>query len=477
MKNRKVAESYFFSLMYNFLSILTPLITAPYVARVLEPDGIGIYSLTLNNVNYLVVLGVLGLGTYGQFEIAKVKDSLQDRSKIFFEILFTRLITHSISLIGFIMLIYEVQEYKVMYFIQGVILISSMFDVTWFFQGIEEFKKIALRNTVVKVVNVILIFLFVQNKSDLVIYTIIFVGCNLVGNLCFVPILKNYLCKINYNTLKFRPHINSALIFFVPSVAAMLGSSVDKTMIDLFNKLPEENGYYAQASKIENLFFTMFSSLNLVMRSRMAYLFSNAKSDDIKQLMHKSLRFVVFLSFPIAFGMAGLADNFVPWFFGDGYEKVATLMMIFAGWMIFKPISNCVLEQDIMASGRQKVFNTIIWIGAISNIVLNLILIPLFASIGAAIASVASEFIIFLVTMLKCSENVKLGEILQSSKNNLIAAMLMFMAMLSVSLMIDIPIFITVLQGVLGLIVYIFVLYLLEDQMCKDLLAVVLKRK
>ena len=153
MKNRKVAESYFFSLMYNFLSILTPLITAPYVARVLEPDGIGIYSLTLNNVNYLVVLGVLGLGTYGQFEIAKVKDSLQDRSKIFVEILFTRLITHSISLIGFIMLIYEVQEYKVMYFIQGVILISSMFDVTWFFQGIEEFKKIALRNTVVKVVN------------------------------------------------------------------------------------------------------------------------------------------------------------------------------------------------------------------------------------------------------------------------------------------------------------------------------------
>ena len=476
LKKSSIAENYIFSIVYNILSIIVPLITAPYIARVLEPDGVGIYSLTSNNVSYFVAFGVLGLGTYGQLEIAKVMDDVYQTSKIFFEISIVRIVTHAICIIVFCILLLFIEQYQVMYFIQGAILLSSMLDVTWFFQGVEEFKKIAIRNILIKVISVIFIFALVKSKHDLVIYTIIMLASSFISSICLIPLLRNYLIKINLKTLHFKPHVKGAFMFFIPTIASVIGSSVDKTMIDIICDVPEENGWYAQAYKMQILCFTLFSALNQVMRSRMAYLFSNEKKDDIKRLVHKSLKFIVFLAFPIAFGMAGMAYSFVPWFLGTGYEKVSVLMIIFAGWMIFKPISNCVLEQDIMASGRQKVFNIIIWVGAISNVFFNIILIPFFSSVGAAVASVFSELIIFIITIFKSSENFVFRDLVESSWNKLFSSVVMVSVMYLIGYCIEIPIFTTVLQGILGATTYIAVLLFFNDKVCKDLINMILKK-
>ena len=215
-----------------------------------------------------------------------------------------------------------------------------MLDLTWYFQGIEEFKKIAIRNIVIKLISVAMIFLLVKDKNDLIMYAVILTGSNLLCNLCFYPVIGKYICKVDLKKLSLGRHVRGSLVFFLPTIASVIISSLDKTMIGIITGSESENGYYAQAYKIENLCFAVFSSLNVVMRSRMTFLFHNFKQSEMSRLLGKSLQFVGLLAFPISLGTIAITDNFVPWFFGSGYDKVKLLLPIFAFWLIFKSFSS-----------------------------------------------------------------------------------------------------------------------------------------
>ena len=308
------------------MSIIVPIITTPYIARVLEAEGVGKYSTVANNSNYFVLLAVLGLGTYGQLETAKCKDDIAARSKCFIEIVLTKCITHGISLLLYIVLVIVTPKYKDLYLIQGTVLFSSLLDVTWFFQGLEEFKKISIRNIIIKLVSVTAILCFVRTREDVGIYTFILAFSSLISSICLLPSLRKNICRVDMTSLNLLKHVKGSLVFFVPSIASMIISTVDKTMIDAFTQMPEENGYYAEASKIELLCFSLFSSLNLIMRSRMAYLFHNKHKDETSGLLLRSMQFVVMIAYPITVGTIAITNRFVPWFFGPGFEKVTVLL-------------------------------------------------------------------------------------------------------------------------------------------------------
>ncbi len=474
MKKNSIKANIIFSLLYQMMIIIVPLITTPYIARVLEADGIGVYSITATNVGYFILFGVLGLGTYGQLEIAKVKDDIEKRSKCFFEIVVTRILTHSISIIGYIILIVLTDKYKSMYIIQGTLLLASLFDVTWYFQGIEEFRKISIKNMIIKGISVVAVLCFIKKKEDLPLYAIIISGSVLLSNLCMFPSLRNNVCGVSPKELKLKRHIKGSLVFFIPSIASMIISSVDKTMLDAITQMPEENGYYAQAFRIENLCMSLFSSINLVMRSKMANLHFNSNDDEVFRLLQRSLRFVSFFAFPISLGLLSISGTFVPWFFGDGYEKVSILLPIFSGWMIFKSISNCILEQDIMASGKQKVFNAIIWAGTITNIILNSVLIRSFLSVGAAVASVLSEFCIFVLAIRYSRSEITFIRIFQMSWKYLTAATIMTVINIVFGISTKPSIFVTTLQIGVGVIIYFSILSLLRDMLWKEMIGKVI---
>ena len=470
MANREnsIKTNYIFSLLFQLLTIIVPLITTPYLSRVLQPEGIGIYSLTNTNISYFTLVGVLGLGTYGQLEVAKVKNDIGKRSQLFFEIMTTRVITHCIAGAAFMVLLALTTKYRTMYAIQGVLIVSSMLDLTWYFQGIEEFKKIAIRNIVIKLISVALIFLLVKDKNDLIMYAVILTGSNLLCNLCFYPVIGKYICKVDLKNLSLGRHVRGSLVFFLPTIASVIISSLDKTMIGIITGSESENGYYAQAYKIENLCFAVFSSLNVVMRSRMTFLFHNFKQSEMSRLLGKSLQFVGLLAFPISLGTIAITDNFVPWFFGSGYDKVKLLLPIFAFWLIFKSFSNCLLEQNIMATGRQKIFNSIIWVGAICNIILNAILISRFQSIGAAIASVVSELVIFCLAVYFSRSVTSVGSIVSVSWKYCCSAIVMGVAAYAVGSHLDARLTTTVLQIIVGACVYCICLFILRDSLTKD---------
>ena len=464
-KENSIKTSYLFSLAFQVFSMIVPLITTPYVSRILGPDGVGAYSFTNSNVTYFTLIGVLGLGTYGQLEVAKVKNSVEKRSKLFFEIMTIRGFTHIVAISLYSILIIFSEKYRIMYLIQASLLVASVFDITWFFQGIEEFKRVAIRNIVIKAASVGLIFLFVKSKNDLYLYTIILSASVLLSSLCFYPYLKKYIIKGGKDKKELKKHIKGTCVFFIPTIASIIMTSLDKTMIGLITGSEEENGYYAQAYKIESLCFTIFSSLNVVMRSRMAFLYNSNMGKEVKELLSKSVQFVVFLAFPLCFGLISITNNFVPWFFGDGYDKVKVILPIFSFWLIFKAQSNCLLEQHVMVSGRQKEFNQIIWVGTLCNVLLNSVLICFIDSIGAAIASVISECVIFILALRACRKVVTFSEMIEVAWKYVVASATMAVVVFFVGELFEASVMSTVIQICVGFVSYFVILIIMHDRM------------
>ena len=233
MAKKSVKKNYIYNVLYQFLAILIPVITTPYLSRVLGAEKIGIYSYTLSIVTYFILFGSLGVAMYGQREIAYVQDDVKKRSVIFYEIVIMRLITLSLSLLLFYISFCLKGDYTFYYRILILELVANMLDISWFFNGLEEFKKTVTRNTIVKLISLLSIFLFVKKPTDLYIYFIIYVLSTFLGNLSLWFYLKKYIKKVPIKELKIFRHIKPAILLFIPQVAIQVYTLLDKTMLGI----------------------------------------------------------------------------------------------------------------------------------------------------------------------------------------------------------------------------------------------------
>ena len=193
---KSIAKNYIYNLIYQMLSILLPVITTPYLSRVLGAENIGIYGYTISIVTYFILFGTLGISMYGQREIAYKAQNKKEQSKTFFEIIILRAFTLTISIITFYIIFGRSGDYAVYYRILIIQLVANLFDISWFFQGIEEFDKTVIRNLVIKMLSLVLIFVLVNRPEDLWKYFLIYVGAELIGNLTLWLYIPKYLEKI-----------------------------------------------------------------------------------------------------------------------------------------------------------------------------------------------------------------------------------------------------------------------------------------
>ena len=275
MKKKSITKNYIYNLSYQILIIFLPLITTPYVSRVLGAENVGIYGYTLSIVTYFVLFGALGVSMYAQREIAYVQNDIKERSKICVEILIFRLITMSVSILLYYIFFVNGNNYQNYYFILIMELVSTCFDISWFFQGLEEFKKTVIRNIIVKLISFICILVFVKTKNDLSIYILIYVLSNFIGNISLWIYLPKYIEKIKINELNIFKHLKPTLWLFIPQIAMQIYTVLDKTMIGTIIEDKSEVGYYEQAQKIVKLCLTLVTSLGIVMVPRMANTFAS----------------------------------------------------------------------------------------------------------------------------------------------------------------------------------------------------------
>lgn len=466
MKQKKISVNIVYSILLQISSIIAPLITAPYIARVLSAELIGDYSYVLANSSYFVLVALGGIPLYGTLKCAAIRDNKTELSKLFWEIMALKISLTGLCTVVYLVLFFgiNVDGYKVLYTIMLLNLWGNALDLAWFFNGLEEFRVIAIRSMIVRIFCIFAILLLVNNKDDIYIYAIIVQGSTVAGYVSAYPELHDKIEKVQWRELKVLRHLVPTLPYFIPGLINTIFSSADKTMLGVFCNNAYEVGVYEQANKICQLCIMVISAISNVIFPRVSYLYNNSgNKEKLSEILHSSIRIAVFAAVPISFGIAGIADYFVPFFYGPGYEKSALLLKILCFNVLFVTLSNFCGQQCLIGRNRQKEYNVAVCVGALSNVAINFCLVRDFQSIGVSMASAIASFLGLILIMWYGRDAISFKNYIVIMKNYVIAAMGMILIIRFIVLE---DIFVTLsVRIVLGAVIYFVILCLLKDQL------------
>lgn len=458
-----VKKNYLYNLTAQLLTIILPVVTTPYVTRVLGNENLGIFSYAQSIVNYFILFGCVGLNTYSQREIAFHKEDRHRQSVVFAEVMIIRLVTVTLSIIAYWWAIIRTADYPLYYSIFGLELFAALLDISWFLQGNENFRSQMVRTIITRVLGLACIFLFVKGAEDLYIYILCCSGAILAGNLSLWFSVRKNLDPFHRNELRPLRHLKPAMIMFLPQIAVSVYTQLDKTMIGLLTLHDyNEVGYYSQAEKIVKIAMTIVTSLGSIMLSRVTIAISQNDQKGAEAYIHNSFRFMYLLGCPIAFGLAAICPDMVPWFFGAGYEPVIPCMALLCPLILIIGISNIFGTQYMIPTQRMKEYTASIFGGMVVNVVFNLILIPYFGAIGAVIATLLAESAVSLRQYLYL-KTIFRPSIFLVGIRNVIAAAIMGCIVYAMTIWLPATIWATALEIAVGAVVYFVALVLLRD--------------
>lgn len=395
-KNNSVAINGLFFAGYRVLNILFPLITSVYVARVLLPSGTGRVAYAQNVVTYFTLLASLGLPTYGTREIARNLSSGERYNETFFELVSINTISTTICVIAYYMLCFMIPSFRndlQLYLVAGLAIVLNYFNIDWLYQGREEYKYIAIRGFLIKALSVILLFFVVKKQSDYVAYAGIY--CLVLGGNNFVNCigLKRRI-HFTKTKLNLKKHLKFIIILFTTTIAIELYTMLDTTMLGIMCS-DRVVGYYSYAMKTTKIIITVLTAATTVLLPRLSSTYHISK-ERYKSLANKGIEFLFSVSIPISAYMYFNAYDIVVFLYGNHYENAVETLKILALLIPFISFSTYLGAQILCSANCEKDMLVAVSIGAITNVLMNAVLIPQFYQNGAAIASVTSEFMVML---------------------------------------------------------------------------------
>lgn len=423
-------KNFLYNVIYQLLILILPLITIPYVSRVLGADGIGVYSYTYSIVYYFMIIAMLGLNNYGNRTIAKVRDNKKQLSKEFCSIYYLQLIMSIIMVILYLLyvIIFD-NKYKTIALIQTLYVISSVFDVNWFLFGIEKFKLTITRNTIIKLSSLILIFAFVKTPDDVWKYTVILAGSTLFSNMVLMTFLRKYISFEKVYKKDILKHFKPCLVLFLPVIAVSIYKIMDKIMLGILSTV-KEVGFYENAEKIINVPLTIITALGTVMLPRVSNMLSKNQEDEVKKILAKTMPFIMFLSLPMVLGLIAVSREFSLIFFGQEFEKSGYLIQLLSITIIFLLWGNVIRTQYLIPKERDREYVISAFLGAIINFVMNIVFIPKYKSIGACIGTISAEFVVMFYQSWKVRKELPLKKYIKDSIPFLIKSIIMLIIIL-----------------------------------------------
>lgn len=473
---KSVFVNYIYNITYQILLMILPLITTPYISRVLGADSIGAYSYTQSITYYFTLFGCFGLNLYGQREVAYVQNDRNKRSKVFWEIVSIRFFTHLVSLAVFCTTFIHHTKYSILFTIQIVDIVASFIDVSWFFQGLENFKRIVTRNIIIKLLAVAAIFIFVKTPADIIIYALIYSLSLLIGNVIMILYLPKLVTKHKLKGADVLKHIKPCFVLFLPQIASSIYNVLDKTMIGALTGIEAEVAFYEQAQKIVKVALSFLTAIGTVMLPRIASVFAQKDYKAIKSYLEKSFRFAFFLGIPLSLGMISTASCLVPWFYGSGFEKVAPNIMVIAPIILIVGLSNVIGVQYLLPTEKQNAYFISVLCGSLMNIALNIVLIPKLFSLGAAIASIVAEFSVLMVQVFMTRKEFDFKIIFKDSIKYFISGLLMTGCIFFETSFLTPSIKSSIIQICTGIVVYFAMLVFMKDTLIREILGKVMRK-
>lgn len=470
--------------MYQLLNIIVPLITTPYISRVLGVSGVGYNSYVASIVNYFSLFIILGTYTYGQREIGANQNNKEKYTIIFLNISILKIVLGAIGISAYFLTIpLHEENLRLLFLIRVLTLFANTIDVSWFFQGMENFQITATRQMGIRILGAISVFMFVRKPEHLVLYAGIDAGLALAGNISILPYLKRYLelkdiLKILRlkTEIKVCKYLKGTIVLFVPQIATSLYMSLDKSMIGYFYKSGLESGYYEQATKIHAMGLALIVALTSVLIPRIALL-SNEKNDtEMQNILSKGITYVLFMGAPLAAGISAIGYNFLQWFLGTEFTKSADVLQITALLIFIMGLTNFLGYGYMVATAQNKAYTITVVCGTCINFVANCLLIPQIGALGAAIASVFSEccVLFFQVVYLKKKTGIYIP--FYEGKQYIISAAIMGIITTFLSKRLTPNFTHTMIIVVVGVIVYIMPLLIIKDRYLLDIIQVIVKK-
>ena len=459
----KFAKNYIYNVGYQVLGLLVSLVTVPYVSRILGASSIGDYSFTSGIVSYFAIVAVLGTPNYAQKEIAYFQSDYDARSRVFWEILLFRAVMIIVTTIGYIaFLLFSDRQYHTLYSIQLITIIALLFDFSWLFQGMEDFKTISVRSTVVKMICTACIFIFVKEKNDLSIYALIMSLSAFLGNLLILPKVRKYIKRVSIRTINIKRHIPGILIMFSSVVSVQVYTVLDKTMLGIMVDTTQV-GYYAQAQKLVNISLMMISSFAIVLLPRMAALFQQEDRKGMERYIKLSFDYLFFLSIPISLGTFLCAEDLVLLLFGNDFIPTIRMLRIICVLTVITGAGQ-IMGNIMTAINRQLRCTVAVLSGAVTNMVLNFFLIRGMSGFGACIASVIAESVVTGMVLLVIVKMISIRYIVHSFLYYLIPAIVMGIVIVIIHNFIQGNIIKLFAEIVFGILVYFLILILKKDR-------------
>lgn len=457
----KVIRNYLYNVGYQVLAIIVPLITSAYVARVLRPEGVGANAFTNSVIQYFILFASMGIGYYGNRQIAYVRENQQKMANTFWEIQIVKTIMTLIAFIAFeVFMIFYTKQPEYMW-AQSINLVAVAFDISWFYEGIEDFKVTVLKNSFVKIVSMIAIFIFIKGPNDVTLYIAVLAISTLLGNLTLWPNIRRDLPRVKLKLLKPWPHFLPMIELFVPQIATQVYVQLNKTMLGtMVNETA--SGYYQYSDNLVKLILALVTATGTVMLPHVANAFSHGDMHKVNQMLYKSFDFVSAVSYPMMFGLAAISLTLVPKYYGLGYSSVAPAMMIesivipIIGW------SNVLGVQYLLPIHRQKEFTMSVTIGAIINVILNIPLIHTWGLNGAMWSTVLSETGVTLYQLIAVKGLLSYKELFKESWKYLLSGIIMFIPVFWMNQNLHDSWLMMVLEVLVGVLIYSIMAILLR---------------
>lgn len=430
-----VKKNFSYNLIYQILTIGSALVVMPYIARTLGANQAGAYSFTFSKAQYFYMFAMLGLANYGSRSIASAKAMDEQQggkhnvSRSFFGIFTIQLVTAILALGSYLLYTFLfVQENTSIAMIQSLYVASALFDINWFFFGLEEFKLTVIRNSIVKLCSISSIFLFVKKPEDVWLYTLIMALGFLISAMLLWPYVKRFVVYEKPTRSEILSHVKPNLVLFVPVIAISIYNVMDKIMIGSMLHSTAEVAFYEHAYKILEIPYAVINALGAVMLPKMSALMQKGETEEGQKYIEKSLQFIMLLSIAMSFGLAAVADTFAPLYFGIEFTPCIVLIKALAPIGIIKSWANVIRTQYLLPCHHDKVYVGSVLCGAALNVVANLLLIPRIGTLGAVVGTLIAEVAVMLYQTVFSAKELNIKKYLRIVSRYLPAGILMYVA-------------------------------------------------
>ena len=472
---QSVKVNYILNLINTGTQMLFPLITFPYVCRVIEADGIGQINFFQSIISYISLFTCLGIPMYAIREIARDRNDVVLMNRTAMEIL----LLHSMqTLVGYAIVailcltVPQIQVNIPLFLILSLIIFFTAIGCEWFYQGIEDFKYITIRGLIIKTVSVVLLFIFVKSKTDLLYYGCYTVFGVLGGNIFNFFRLRKYIHRENiiFSELHIKRHVKPVLKVFSFSVVTSIYLQLNTVLLG-FLKNALAVGYFAAATKVMQMLLTMSACLGSVMMPRASHLIAENKEDEFNRLIQKSYDFTLAIALPMTIGLIFCAPSLITALCGVKFEHSILPSQIIAPIILMVAISNVFGIQVLFPKGKINIVTLCCGIGAVADLILNLCLIPFFSYIGTSIAYLGAEVATTVSMYFIGRKYIPIIYFKKSHLTYALGCIVMAFALYGLSLLQLPTLTILLLQGCCGVLAYFIILCICKDEMLVQILS------